>query len=82
MLEGWGNLAALAGVRAASQSEGLELLAILEGDVELVDDPAGVSVVDELLGAGERLIDRRDGLLLDMRGRELVGLLLIFLQKS
>lgn len=81
MLEGWGYLAALTRIRAGL-SEWLELLAVLKGDVELVHDPVGVFVVDELLRAGERLIDRRNGLLLDMRGMELVLFLLTFLQKS
>lgn len=81
MLEGWGYLAALTRIRTGL-SEWLELLTVLEGDVELVDDPVGVFVVDELLRARERLIDRRNGLLLDMRGMELVLFLLTFLQKS
>lgn len=81
MLEGWGYLAGLTRIRAGL-SEWLELLAVLEGDVELVDDRVGVFVVDELLRARERLIDRRNGLLVDMRGMELVLFLLTFLQKS
>ena len=81
MLEGWGNLASLS-VRTTSHSELLELLAVLERDVELVGDLAGVSVVDELLRTGERLINLRDSLLADSGRRECNGLLLPFAQKS
>ena len=46
MFEGGRNRALLGLLRAASQPERLKFLAVLEGNVELVEDLASVSVVD------------------------------------
>ena len=46
MFEGGRNRALLGLLRAARQPERLKFLAVLEGNVELVEDLASVSVVD------------------------------------
>ena len=82
MFEGGRNRALLGLLRAARQPERLKFLAVLEGNVELVEDLASVSVVDQLLRARERLINRRHCFLLGWLRRELAVLGLAFLQKS